>query len=884
MNRRANAAVGNTEVNGNLMAGHGNAESAAGLRNSLKELVSGQPLVLFAGAGVGVRAGLPDWKEFVSGLIAVASKYEPATAGIMQVRAQAGRLDEALTYYKLCSLIPAGEKFEELASPFGDERADPDKLEQLVKLPFRAIVTTNFDRSLHHAWAAVNRKAPRSFELDDGSLKQAAFEGGYYVARIHGRVDRPDSMVLSCEDFSKLDENSNYKDFLLQNILSRQNCFFLGYSFADPAINKILTLLEAQLGPTFPRKHYALLPADSRDLAARLARFNIRVMTYPDHATLWDCVEVLPLELVGSPKHAAEARRYPLPHEQMQVFLASCYVQAKMSHAAASLRNLVLRGIVLSLAEKIDEPKTVASVARLLSNYIPLGEKEAQLFTSRAVDSLVSDGSLAVDEGRIQVRKKSSKALDKEVKSLVRGALSRLLVREGKESKETYEEAVRTVLEEVVFTRGWDLGAEFAGARSTGTTDLYDLLAQSLRKALPTESFEMHGRLANAVYDLLRKPDDREAHILADFARLSFGLNVILGAGSAALRASALPERIYLDASVLMPAITDGHPFRPVYQSTIEKIGTAAAQAGRPCELLVISEFLNEIVSHRKLALRMVRELGLDDPEKLERHILYYGAENTNVFVGAYASWVGQQKDEVSFSDFLAKAAPYGTESSLGAFIESLGIKPVSLPAADAGYSRTCSEFLNPLADAYKEFGIAGWAREKPDVLIEHEAHQLALIQLELQAGRGTYFVTADRALREIVNTIRLGAVWNVVISHLGLVELTDLLLGVDAEPRSLARVMWGVVEVDEHARLRDYFTNLALRTYDDALVMTLPEILNEFVEETENEAKLEGVKLFTRDVHDKAKEARFLDRRETSFFENMAEAISRRKTQGDIP
>ena len=410
--------------------------------------------------------------------------------------------------------------------------------------------------------------------------------------------------------------------------------------------------------------------------------------------------------------------------------------------------------------------------------------------------------------------------------------------------------------------------------------DLYEVTRTFLRGIFLTESFERQDRIANAIYDLLKRPDDTEAKILADVARLSFGLNIILRLGNSALKLVAVPERIYFDSNILLPAITDGHPFRPVYQSVVEKMRIAVAETGKTCEPLVISDFLNEMVSHRNLAIRMVKELGLEDPGHLEKHILYYGAENTNVFVGSYASWVGRLKNQVSFSDFLDETAPYTNELSLATFIEKFGIRTVKVPLDNPHFKETYLKFSGSLTNAYRQFDQTGWGRGKAEVLIQHEALQLAQIELELKLGRNTYFVTADRALREILNSIRLGTAWNVVISHLGLVQLTDLLVGVDADPRSLARVLWGIMEVDEHAALRDYFIDLAIRKHDEVLVMTLPEIIEEFVPEAEKAAGLEGVKFFTKRVEDKAKAARFLDRFEEQFFEKMADAVNRRRAR----
>lgn len=853
------------------------------LCDNLLRIFTQERLVLFAGAGVGVQAGLPDWNAFINHLVSVAQKFEKETALIMKARAKAGLLDEAVFYYKICTLIPEGVKFAELAAPFQDDRYDPTKLDALVNLPFEAIVTTNFDRSLDNSWAFVRREAPRTFERDDGSLKQAAYCDEFYIARIHGRASQPQFMVVSSQDYAQLDEDAPYKDFLVQNILTRRTCLFLGYSFLDPAINKILQLLERHIGPTYPRKHYALVPSDSDGLAAKLARFNIQVVPYRDREALWGCIASLPAKLAGvrAPEVAADA--YPLPFESMRVFLASCYVQRKLSPVAAPLRDQVLQGITLSLVEQSGAGRSVREVSARLRQIIPLNTEEAELVTSRAATGLVQKGWVTITDGRIELARQPEKILDQNLGVLVRGALARLFVREGVDSKPAYDQAVRATLEQIFLTRGMDLGAQFAGARPVATKDLYPFITSSFRKALTTDSFERQDRLANAVYDLLRRPDDTEAQILADVARLSFGLNVLLQMGNSALKMEALPERVYFDASILMPAITNGYPARPVYQSTIQKLGQAVAESGKTCELLVSTEFLNEIVFHRTLAVQMVQDLGLDDRERLERHILYYGAENTNVFVGAYGSWVGRQwvggeENIVPFEKFLEEAAPYGNESELGSFIERFGIRTIKVSESDPEFHKVYLEFLGRLSRAYRELEAVRRTREKPQILIQHEAKQLAQIELELKLGRRALFVTADRSLREILGLIRLGGAWNVVISHLGLVQLIDLLLGVDAEPRSFARVLWGILEVEEHAALRNYFIDLALKRYDEALVMALPEIVDEFATDAERAAKLEAIHFSARKIEDKAKAARFLDRFEKQFYEKMAEAVQRRK------
>ncbi len=847
----------------------------------LLRILTEEPVVLFAGAGVGVRAGLPDWRNYLSHLISVAEQYEKDTALIMRSRASDQRFSESAHYYKICPYIPQGEKYAQLARPFERDKFDATKLNPLMNLGFEAIVTTNYDRSLHNSSAAVSRKAPRPFELDDGSLRQAPFCDEFYIARLHGRAENSESMVVDTDDFAKLDSNSLYKDFLCQNIFTRKTCLFVGFSFLDPAINKVLEILERLVGPHYPRRHYALVPSNATELVVRLAQFNIEAIKYDNHDTLWKCIESLPLKLAEVKKPVAIPTASTLPFEKMHLFLASCYVQAKMSEAATPLRDLIMQGIVLGMIEKSAGKASIQSISERLREVIPLSHEDAHLIVSKAFSNLAEKGWARTINGEISLAKAPEKILEQNLEVLVRGALNRLIVREGIERKPTYAAAVRRTLEEIFLTRGWDLGAQFVGARPRPARDLFDHIRNLLRSLLSKDSYANQDHLGRAIYELLRRPDSVEARILSDVARLSFGLNVLLKLGNSALKLEALPDRLYLDASVVMPAITDGHPYRPVYQSVISKLVEELTGAGKMCELLVATDFLNEIVSHKERGSRIVEELDLEDPTRLEKHILYYGAENTNVFIGAYASWVGREKKVVLFDEFLKVAAPYTNELGLASFLKKMGIRTVSMPEDDASFQELYMNFSRSLSLGYARFRDIGQFQKKARILIEHEARQLAQIELDLKQGWRSYFVTADKELREILALSRPGMAWNVVISHLGLVQLIDLLLGVDVEPRSLARVLWGVMELDEHASLRNYFVDLALKTRDEALVMTLPQIIDRFVVDTERAAKLEGVKFFTKGVKDKAKAARFLDRCEVNFFAGMAEVVQRRRKQG---
>lgn len=159
------------------------AETLGGrLVQTLKE----EPCILFAGAGVSARAGLPVWHSYLNYLADVVELHEPMIAGMIRKRIQENSLLLAAHYYKTCTELPVGERLAKLAEPFQTGKYDASRIAALISLPFASVVTTNYDRSLHDAFASVHGKSALQVELGDASLASAVFSKEPFIARIHG--------------------------------------------------------------------------------------------------------------------------------------------------------------------------------------------------------------------------------------------------------------------------------------------------------------------------------------------------------------------------------------------------------------------------------------------------------------------------------------------------------------------------------------------------------------------------------------------------------------------------------------------------------------------------------------------------------------------------
>ena len=224
-----------------------------------------------------MRVGYPTWSDYLASLATACQTWnDPASATLIRQRVLREKYPEAATVYRTCDVIPLGERWKLLAQPFTRVLTDSQTnlLVPLVSLPFSAIITTNYDHSLHQA-AVKKGRWFLPVEINDDTLRGTTFQREFFIARIHGRADVPQSMVVATEDYSNLRRNLEYEDFLLDTLRSR-SCLFLAFSFFDPAIQEVLQLYKDRAGPVFQSLHSAIIPAPSLGLAQELQALNNR--------------------------------------------------------------------------------------------------------------------------------------------------------------------------------------------------------------------------------------------------------------------------------------------------------------------------------------------------------------------------------------------------------------------------------------------------------------------------------------------------------------------------------------------------------------------------------------------------------------------------------
>lgn len=191
-------------------------------------------LVLFLGAGVSRPAGLPSWEEL---LRLLASERMPDA--LVQGWQGLSELDRAaLVQRRLRPGETMGTAVAALLQGLARRHALGHAL--LANLPVDEVVTTNYD----DLFEGASRDVDRPCKIIPG---QPVARGERFILKMHGCVTRPQSIVLTREDYLKFQENRTALAGIVQALLLTRHMLFVGFGFADDNFHRIAHAVRSAL-------------------------------------------------------------------------------------------------------------------------------------------------------------------------------------------------------------------------------------------------------------------------------------------------------------------------------------------------------------------------------------------------------------------------------------------------------------------------------------------------------------------------------------------------------------------------------------------------------------------------------------------------------------
>ncbi|GAA0744693.1 SIR2 family protein [Gaetbulibacter jejuensis] len=234
--------------------------------------------ILFVGAGLSAkikrtnRKQLPLWGAFLSELLEWAkSKNAMFWNGPDEIEEIIKKGNYLLAAQELQECVTLGEFSEFLNSVFRDLDVKPSETHKnIFKIPFRALLTTNYDNLLEGAYALTHSgQVPIKFTQEDlNTISSPLRSEEFFIFKIHGDVDRPESIILGSRSYNQILFRTPEYIHFLETLFTTHTVLFVGFSGEDVDFDFVINRLSTIYSRTL-NKHYILLPNSKYNLTEK---------------------------------------------------------------------------------------------------------------------------------------------------------------------------------------------------------------------------------------------------------------------------------------------------------------------------------------------------------------------------------------------------------------------------------------------------------------------------------------------------------------------------------------------------------------------------------------------------------------------------------------
>lgn len=249
----------------------------AELSLELLESLSKGECVLFAGAGLSARAGLPTRRDLLANLLDVASNaLGPDLTSSLREALEDGALD--VVAEGLSSAVGNSPQMlrEFLADVFARKTELSEAHRLLGLLPFGEILTTNYDRLLEETFPQI-AKTSLYTPADANMLLDAKAQKKAFLLKLYGTPERPETLLLSPMQYEEiLASNIPFANFI-QGLFFSRTFLFIGVSPEN-----IQGFLQGfSFHESSQRRHFAFITGGDKTTRARInlleRRFGVAI-------------------------------------------------------------------------------------------------------------------------------------------------------------------------------------------------------------------------------------------------------------------------------------------------------------------------------------------------------------------------------------------------------------------------------------------------------------------------------------------------------------------------------------------------------------------------------------------------------------------------------
>lgn len=213
--------------------------------NEFSKAVADDASAIFIGAGVSMGAGYPSWKVLLKEI-----------GDELGVRSDDVHDLTALAQWSIRKAAGKTQVLKVIRDEIGPDRAIPELLDIIARLPCRNLWTTNYDRLIERSFAAIGRPIDPISSARDLSIRSRA--GATRLFKMHGTVDNLNDIVISTDDYELYRVNRGSFLTVLQAHMTSFSMLFVGLSFTDPNVRHVLAMIRESFSAN-PPEHFAIV-------------------------------------------------------------------------------------------------------------------------------------------------------------------------------------------------------------------------------------------------------------------------------------------------------------------------------------------------------------------------------------------------------------------------------------------------------------------------------------------------------------------------------------------------------------------------------------------------------------------------------------------------
>lgn len=215
----------------------------------LLDAVRANRCILFVGAGMSAQVKradgnpLPNWSQFLTELLDWSIARQIRFWGDPEdIRDMIGSGDLLAAAQELQERLTTADIAEFMNGVFRAPGVRPVAVHRILpRIPFRAVLTTNYDTLIEGAYAAAasGRIPPVLTQLDLAARPSLLRRSDFFIFKVHGHLDRPDSVVLGSRDYQEiLFQTPGYRQFI-ETLFATHTVLFIGFGGQDPDLENV---------------------------------------------------------------------------------------------------------------------------------------------------------------------------------------------------------------------------------------------------------------------------------------------------------------------------------------------------------------------------------------------------------------------------------------------------------------------------------------------------------------------------------------------------------------------------------------------------------------------------------------------------------------------